>query len=72
MESLEDRRLLAGDSSVVQSLPFSLEFDTSRPGTILDKDGEGTGSGGGGSSVASSLLGTGSGRSSGPSKVGAG
>jgi len=43
MEPLEERRLMAGDASVVQSLPFSLEFDGSRPGTILDKDGEGTG-----------------------------
>jgi len=43
VEPLEDRRLLAGDASIVQTLPFSLEFDGSRPGTILDKDGEGTG-----------------------------
>ena len=34
---------MAGDASVVQSLPFSLEFDVPRPGTIADKDGEGTG-----------------------------
>src|SRR4051812_13328162 len=39
MEPLEERRLMAGDASVVQSMPFSLEFDGSRAGTILDKDG---------------------------------
>lgn len=42
VEILEDRRLMAGDSSVVSSLPFSLEFDTDRGG-MADKNGTGTG-----------------------------
>ena len=42
IEHLEDRRLMAGDASIVQSLPYTLEFDSQRSG-ITDKDGEGTG-----------------------------
>src|SRR5690242_14633872 len=38
VEILEDRRLMAGDASVVSSLPFSLEFDGPRGG-MLDKNG---------------------------------
>ena len=43
IEPLEGRLLMAGDASVVQPLPFALEFDGARPGTLVDKDGEGTG-----------------------------
>ena len=35
--------LMAGDASVVQPIPFALEFDGTRAGTLADKDGEGTG-----------------------------
>ncbi len=42
VEKLEDRRLLAGNASVVQTLPYTLEFDGERSG-MADKDGETTG-----------------------------
>lgn len=42
VEILEDRKLFAGDASVIQSLPYALEFD-SASGGILDKNGTGTG-----------------------------
>ena len=42
VEPLEGRRLMAGDASAVQSLPFVLDFDGVRAG-LSDKDGEGTG-----------------------------
>src|SRR5688572_23453298 len=42
VENLEERRLMAGDTSTVQSLPFSLEFD-GPSGGIVDKNGTGTG-----------------------------
>src|SRR5688572_16624487 len=41
IETLEGRQLMAGDGSLVQSLPFLLEFDGLRGG-LTDKDGEGT------------------------------
>ena len=43
VEPLEGRLFMAGDASVVQSLPYALEFDSARAGTLVDKDGEGTG-----------------------------
>ncbi len=43
IETLEGRRLLAGDASVVQSLPFSLDFNSAVPSVITDKAGQGTG-----------------------------
>ena len=43
MEPLEGRLFMAGDASVVQPLPFVLDFDTPRAGTIADQHGEGTG-----------------------------
>ncbi len=42
VERLEERRLMAGDPTIVQTLPYALEFD-SLHGGIADKDGEGTG-----------------------------
>ena len=42
MENLEGRQLFAGDASIVQSLPFVLEFD-GPAGGLNDKHGEGTG-----------------------------
>jgi fibronectin type 3 domain-containing protein len=42
VENLEDRRLMAGDSTFVTSLPFQLEFDAPRGG-MADKNGNGTG-----------------------------
>ncbi|HEV7300165.1 MAG TPA: malectin domain-containing carbohydrate-binding protein, partial [Tepidisphaeraceae bacterium] len=42
VERLEDRRLLAGNPSAIQSLPFLLDFDQDGGG-MLDKDGQGTG-----------------------------
>ena len=42
VEPLEDRRLMAGDSTFVSALPFQLEFDAPRGG-LADKDGKGTG-----------------------------
>lgn len=43
IEPLENRLFMAGDASIVQPLPFALEFDGSRPATLVDQDGEGTG-----------------------------
>ena len=42
MEPLESRRLLAGDTSVVQAIPYILNFDKTRRG-IVDGNGQGTG-----------------------------
>jgi hypothetical protein len=42
VEPLEDRRLMAGDSTFVAALPFSLDFDAPRGG-MADKNGNGTG-----------------------------
>jgi glucose/arabinose dehydrogenase len=42
IESLEPRRLLSGYPLVVRSLPFSLDFASSK-GWLTDKDGQGTG-----------------------------
>jgi fibronectin type 3 domain-containing protein/glucose/arabinose dehydrogenase len=41
-ETLEDRRLMAGDSSYIATLPFALEFDAPRGG-LADRNGNGTG-----------------------------
>ncbi len=43
IEPLEGRTLMAGDASIIQSLPFALDFDGTRPGTLADMHGEGTG-----------------------------
>ena len=43
IEPLEGRVLMAGDASIVQPLPFALDFDGTRPGTLADMHGEGTG-----------------------------
>ena len=42
IEPLEGRRLMAGDSTFVTSLPFQFEFDSPRGG-MADKNGNGTG-----------------------------
>ncbi|MBC7785178.1 MAG: hypothetical protein H7144_15185, partial [Burkholderiales bacterium] len=42
IEPLEGRQLMAGDTTSVSSLPFQLEFDSSRGG-MTDKNGLGTG-----------------------------
>lgn len=42
LETLEARQLLFGDPSVVQALPYALEF-TEKRGGIVDVDGQGTG-----------------------------
>src|SRR4051794_38253819 len=42
VEPLEGRALMAGDTSTLQTLPFTLEFDAQRTGFVLDKDGEST------------------------------
>ncbi|MGB7156696.1 MAG: choice-of-anchor D domain-containing protein [Tepidisphaeraceae bacterium] len=42
IEALESRRLMAGDPATVLALPYTLEFDRTRPG-VVDKDGQGTG-----------------------------
>ncbi|QOV91332.1 PA14 domain-containing protein [Humisphaera borealis] len=42
VELLEDRKLFAGDASIIQTLPYSLDFDTSSGG-VVDKNGLGTG-----------------------------
>src|SRR5262245_7796182 len=41
-EALEARQLMAGDPTIVQSIPFSLEFDQ-QLGIIKDKDNQRTG-----------------------------
>jgi fibronectin type 3 domain-containing protein len=43
IENLEDRTLLYGDTTTVQTLPFSLNFTSAVAGTIADKSGLGTG-----------------------------
>ncbi|HEX8914153.1 MAG TPA: Ig-like domain-containing protein, partial [Humisphaera sp.] len=42
VEHLEGRTLMAGDASVIQALPFALDFE-SDAGGLTDKDGTGTG-----------------------------
>ena len=42
IESLEQRRLLAGDFNAGAALPYTLDFNRSRDG-VLDRDGSGTG-----------------------------
>ncbi|HMO27074.1 MAG TPA: hypothetical protein PKB10_12480, partial [Tepidisphaeraceae bacterium] len=41
VEHLELRRLLSADT--IQALPFRLDFNTSVPNSVLDKDGQGIG-----------------------------
>jgi len=43
IETLEGRCLMSGDTTTVQALPFTLNFDAAVPGTIADTNGEGTG-----------------------------
>ena len=43
VEPLEGRLFMAGDASIVQPLPFALDFDSPRAGTLAERDGEGTG-----------------------------
>ncbi len=43
IERLEGRQMLAGDAALVQSLPFTLEFNAPVSSFVVDKDGEGTG-----------------------------
>jgi fibronectin type 3 domain-containing protein/glucose/arabinose dehydrogenase len=42
VENLEGRSLFSGDASIIQPLPYSLDFESSAGG-LTDKDGEGTG-----------------------------
>jgi fibronectin type 3 domain-containing protein len=43
VEALELRQLLAGDPTIVQTLPFALEFNAPVAGTIADNAAQGTG-----------------------------
>src|SRR5687768_13470660 len=42
-ESLENRRLFAGDPTAGVSLPFRLDFNRGGLGGVVDRDGTGTG-----------------------------
>jgi hypothetical protein len=43
IESLEGRCLMSGDTTTVQALPFTLNFDSAVPGTMADAGSQGTG-----------------------------